>query len=1324
MSDQNTYIDLFNFLIEKNMNRNNFLEWLTIPWTSQSDPTKRASRDKLEVIFRLFAMLSLHPFQNIYSLCKGSFNNGESTICTDNDLNDLFHSKTKDKGSASDSTFQDEKTILTISAKNWGKNKVCDFDIGDMVSLAKEYYNKTHKMGFLVKNINTLKELIMNANRSSIFYVNHIQTALENRLIFDIEYLADLYIHMPKNLPKRMQKIFIPQFHQDLICKKLLSRIDNSKTKKFVINSLPRSGKTYIMGMCIKQTNSSNILIITLRPGENFDDYKDFFSNYLQQYNTIFLSSLNTFDKPKIDKMNIIICSKQFLHNKTSLRKIRWLENINFDLIFVDEGQDGGTTKLASDVYNIYCKTSPIIFVTATCEKPVFKFNISKKDIITWDLEDVTKCRTLTEQDKQYLIEKHGENFKKLLNNYSDRIIRNTYEKYPKLIFTNCYFSPDIKREIINSKQGWSLKSLLYVGKNGEFKNFNQTLKLFKSIFGDIKWTSNIKTTDIKCSLYKWQQIMEEYKSRINNKEPLVIMVFINYIEVVKVGSAIKKLLIEQVLGNLEHKIDPEYEIIVLNSQETKGRQSMKLVVEAQKRAKNHSKKGVIIITGKMCTTAASIPKCDISLLLDDSKSWDEYYQKIWRSGTPDFGKTCAIICDLNNRRNLTFIAVLSEYIYGKSNPESIEKILSQNMVEIRNDNWYDPESKIFIEEKLNCQQLSKLIHKYWMQDVGATRVIIQALSINAKISDKYIRLFNSYFDNITSKKKLKDVNIIIEDIPEEIQGKDRDIDNGIEEKHEKSSSRTKSEEIVINMFQEVFSHIVVLFSLLTIQDNEYDLGKICDIILNDNTHVIRNISKKDIVISLLQGIWGKKITEKTIEIFKKAYTEELQKNNTLTENIRYLKERFIAVKDNPRTLYQVIEEFLIPHEIERKNNAEISTPEQLRKKMIDTIPIKLWTTKIRVFEPCCGKGGFVIDLFERFMLNLSDKFPDEQKRKKFILEKMIYFGDINPLNIWLCCLLLDPKQEYKLQYYLGDTLTLDIKKEWGLENFNMIIGNPPYSTDPSKPNTKSIYNLFIEKYIDLARYFMFVIPSKWFSGGKGLDKFRKFMMNRKDIKLLCHEPDCKKWFSKVEIKGGVCYFLKIPKETKCSFNGIKIQLDKYDIIVEPKYIPLLEKIKKYETIESIYMTSSYYKVRPNDKRLSDISSCTTIPCYVSSLKRKDRVRYIEEKQVKQTERTWKVITAEASGKGRNGFGFACVSNPNQIYTDSYVSFRVKNEDEGKSLLSYMKCKLPNYVLGIRKMTHHINTDTIKWIPLVSLDREWTDEKVFEYFSISEDLLV
>ena len=60
----------------------------------------------------------------------------------------------------------------------------------------------------------------------------------------------------------------------------------------------------------------------------------------------------------------------------------------------------------------------------------------------------------------------------------------------------------------------------------------------------------------------------------------------------------------------------------------------------------------------------------------------------------------------------------------------------------------------------------------------------------------------------------------------------------------------------------------------------------------------------------------------------------------------------------------------------------------------IDKYVLNFWKTKQKVFEPCCGKGGFLIDIIERFIKNGLDY--------KIIVEECLYFSDINPTNIFI----------------------------------------------------------------------------------------------------------------------------------------------------------------------------------------------------------------------------------------------------------------------------------------------------------------------------------
>lgn len=429
---------------------------------------------------------------------------------------------------------------------------------------------------------------------------------------------------------------------------------------------------------------------------------------------------------------------------------------------------------------------------------------------------------------------------------------------------------------------------------------------------------------------------------------------------------------------------------------------------------------------------------------------------------------------------------------------------------------------------------------------------------------------------------------------------------------------------------------------------------------------------------------------------------------------------------DHPKELLKIINECLKPKTVEKKTFGEVFTPIDFindnQLKDLETYWEKkynevIWSNdKLTYYDPAAGMGNYPIAIYYKLLEGLKEKIPHEENRKKHIIEQMLFMGELNKKNCFVLKQIFNLNNDYKLNLYEGDTLNIKIKEAFNKTKFDIIIGNPPYNEELTKTGAKPLYNKFIEYYVNQCAYLTFIVPSRWFAGGKGLDKFREMMLNRKDIVYITHYDDaCKIFGNSVDIKGGVNYFL-IDKMYNgvCNYNGSNIQLNKYDIMVDSKYYSIIDKLSKNQNITELYL-GRYFGIESNDKRLTDDNSL--LKCYVSQ--QKGFIKYIDKKEIKKEYNFYKVITARAAFEANSGFGNTFIGNIDEIHTGSYLSFKVSTEKEAKSLLSYMKCKLPNFMLSLRKLSQDIKENTCVWIPLPALDKEWTDDEVYKYFKLS-----
>lgn len=433
-----------------------------------------------------------------------------------------------------------------------------------------------------------------------------------------------------------------------------------------------------------------------------------------------------------------------------------------------------------------------------------------------------------------------------------------------------------------------------------------------------------------------------------------------------------------------------------------------------------------------------------------------------------------------------------------------------------------------------------------------------------------------------------------------------------------------------------------------------------------------------------------------------------------------------INLIDKQEELFEFIELSLKPKEIEKKDFGEVFTPiDFINNKMLKDIEEywlkkykeNIWSNdKLTWYDPSTGIGNYAIAIYYKLLDGIKKRIPDIEKRKKHIIENMLYMGEINKKNCDTVRQIFNKSNTYKLNLYEGDTLKIDIKKVFNKVRFDIIIGNPPYNESFDESGAKPLYHKFIEYYIEKCQLLSYIVPSRWFVGGKGLDKFRKMMLSRTDIVYIQHIEDATTIFGKtVRISGGVNYFL-IDRDYNglCKYNNSSINLSKYDILVDNKYCSLIEKLDNSEKLTKIYL-GRYFGIESNDSRLKEKKK-GYIKCYVSQFKGFEK--YVDKNEIKREYNFYKVITARAS---QNSFGNKFIGTPDEVHTGSYISFKAETKEEAESLLSYLKCKLPNLMLSLRKIAQDISESSCKWIPLPPLDRIWTNEEVYKYYNLSTD---
>ncbi len=461
----------------------------------------------------------------------------------------------------------------------------------------------------------------------------------------------------------------------------------------------------------------------------------------------------------------------------------------------------------------------------------------------------------------------------------------------------------------------------------------------------------------------------------------------------------------------------------------------------------------------------------------------------------------------------------------------------------------------------------------------------------------------------------------------------------------------------------------------------------------------------------------------------------------------------------------------------------EVFTPPQLANRILDLLPADLWKNKnVTFLDPVSKSGVFLREIAKRLIAGLEKEIPSMQKRLNHIYTKQIFGIAITELTALLsrrslyCSKIADGKYSVcsaftnevgnimfksikhkwedgkcvycgasQVEYDRGETLETHayqfIHTEQTEELFNMkfdvIVGNPPYQLSDAGDSTGSspIYQLFVNTAKKLnPRYLSFIIPSRWFAGGKGLDEFRDSMLNDKRISRLVDYPIASDVFPGVKVIGGVCYFLwerdyqgdcLVTTNMNNNEDSMKRKLNQFDTFVRfNKAISILDKVleKKYPSLSEQVSRQKPFGLRtfikPTGKGNIKLYANKT----VGKIERKDIENGFELIPL------WKVFLSMGYGEGgetrdypRMIMGKPIIAPPMSACTETYIVVGAyDNQDEADNLNRYIRTRFVRFLVGLRKNTQHITKDRFAFVPKMNMKKKWTDKMLYSHFGLSD----
>jgi len=126
----------------------------------------------------------------------------------------------------------------------------------------------------------------------------------------------------------------------------------------------------------------------------------------------------------------------------------------------------------------------------------------------------------------------------------------------------------------------------------------------------------------------------------------------------------------------------------------------------------------------------------------------------------------------------------------------------------------------------------------------------------------------------------------------------------------------------------------------------------------------------------------------------------------------------------NQRQQIQDILDASYSTQVKIKINGEVFTPFELIEEMLDELSKELWSDSNKTWlDPAAGLGNFHAVVAERLMKSLATQITDKEERYKHIIEKQLYFIELNPESVEIIKRIFNPQQKHKLNLVCADAL-------------------------------------------------------------------------------------------------------------------------------------------------------------------------------------------------------------------------------------------------------------------------------------------------------------